>query len=100
MNDTKLPHILSTSANLLGICFFIITGIHITDKVEYLTVMRAVAGVSLLLLMSCLFSYLSIRSYSSKNNFDFERIADVLFMMSIVMLFFITLALAFSIGLV
>lgn len=98
MNDTKLPHILTTSANLLGICFFIITGIHITNNQENLEVMRSVAVVSLLLLLSIFLSYLSMRAHATKRAAEFERAADYLFLASIVLLFVTISMLAFGIG--
>ncbi len=98
MNDSKLPHILTTSANLLGICFFIITGIHITDNNENIEIMRSMAAISLLLLLSIFLSYLSIRSQLSRRAITYERVADYLFLGSVVLLFITIIVLAFGIG--
>jgi hypothetical protein len=99
MNE-KLPHILTTSANLLGVCFFIITGIHLANGEENQEIMRLVATISILLLLSCLLSYLSIRSDSKlKQALLFEHIADYLFLASITMLCIAVGLLAFDSGL-
>lgn len=97
VND-KMPHILTTSANLLGVCFFIITGIHLTSAKENIEVMRLVTATSFLLLLSCFLSYISMRT--TRQSRTLERIADYLFLFAIVLLFMTIGFLSFGIGLV
>ena len=96
--QTKLPHILNTSANLLGICFFIITGIHLTNPTEHMQVMQSISIVSILLLLSIFLSYLSIRVYPSKKAYKYEQIADYLFLASIILLSVAIIGLTFGTG--
>jgi hypothetical protein len=98
MNETKLPHILTTSANLLGICFFIITGIHLSNAEENIEIMRMVSGVSFLLLASCFLSYLSIRIHPSHKAIKYEKLADYLFLAGITLLSVTVTMLSFEIG--
>lgn len=56
------PHILNTSANLLGFCFIIITSIHIADKTESSFINDFSALISLVLSLSCLFSFSAMRT--------------------------------------
>ena len=98
MTQTKLPHILNTAANLLGICFFIITGIHLANKEENMQIMRAISVVSMLLLLSILLSYLSMRIHPSKKAYQYEKVADYLFLGSIIILFFAIIGLTFGTG--
>lgn len=72
--NNQLPHILNTSANLLGVCFFIITGIQITSLVERELINQIVFLASFGFLVSIFLSYLSIRTH--KNTYRFERFAD------------------------
>ncbi len=98
MQESRVPHILTTSANLLGICFFIITGIHITSNEENIEIMRVVTGVSLILLSSCFLSYLSMRVYPSSKAYTYERIADYLFLLGITFLFVVIVMITLDIG--
>ena len=95
MPNTTSQHILSTSANLLGFCLFVITSLHFTDNAENSIVDELTSVVAILLTVSCLFSFFSIRS--SKENIEriLETIADYLFIISLlgilVIIFLITL---------
>ena len=62
----KSPHILNTSSNLLGFCLVIITSLKVAklSKGTYLDDFAAVA--SLLLMASCILSFLAIRTESEK----------------------------------
>lgn len=92
----KLPHILTTSANLLGVCFFIITGIHLTNAAQNTEIMRLVTGVSFLLLLSCLLSYVSMRNVA--RSVTLEHTADYLFLLALILLFISIGLLSFDIG--
>ena len=76
----KSQHILNTSSNLLGFCLVIITSLKVaklSKKGTYLDDFAAVA--SLLLMASCILSFLAIRTESDKRSYKFERIADLFF---------------------
>jgi len=83
MPNTTSQHILSTSANLLGFCLFVITSLHFTDKAENSIVDELTSGVAILLTVSCLFSFFSIRSSNPIIEKRLENIADYLFIISL-----------------
>src|SRR6186997_1265166 len=95
MPNTTSQHILSTSANLLGFCLFVITSLHLTDKAENSIVDELTSVVAILLTVSCLFSFFSIRSSNENIERKLETIADYLFIISLlgilVIIFHITL---------
>jgi len=95
MPNTTSQHILSTSANLLGFCLFVITSLHFTDNAENSIVDELTSVVAILLTVSCLFSFFSIRSSDEKIERRLETIADYLFIISLlgilVIIFLITL---------
>ena len=95
MPNTTSQHILNTSANLLGFCLFVITSMHFTDKAEGSIIDELTSVVAILLIVSCLFSFFSIRSSDEKIERRLETIADYLFIISLlgilVIIFLITL---------
>jgi len=83
MPNNTSQHILSTSANLLGFCLFVITSLHFTDKAENSIVDELTSVVAILLTISCLFSFFSIRSSNENVERRLETIADYLFIISL-----------------
>ena len=73
------PHVFNASTNLLGFCLVVLTSLHVTDRTEHSIVDEVTSLVILLLTLSCLFSFLSIRANEEKKQVRFERLADVLF---------------------
>lgn len=97
MANNTSQHILSTAANLLGFCLFVITSIHINSKAEAGLVDEAASIIAVLLVFSCLFSFISIRTKNEKIEYYFEKIADILFFLSLigVLLVIVLIALKF-----
>jgi hypothetical protein len=83
MPNTTSQHILSTSANLLGFCLFVITSLHFTDKAENSIIDELTSAVAILLSVSCLFSFFSIRTANHVIEKRLEAIADYLFIISL-----------------
>jgi hypothetical protein len=79
MPNNTSPHILNTSATLLGFCLFIITSIHVPNKaaIQLLDVFTSLIAINLA--FSCLFSFISIRTKNQKKEKRLENIADFLF---------------------
>ena len=76
----KSPHILSTSSNLLGFCLIVMTSLKIANHTEA-SLLDELTGVSAVLLMaSCVLSFLSIRSRIAVRSERIERMADVVFL--------------------
>ena len=88
-------HILPTASNLLGICFVLLSFIKL-NKLENATILdEAVLVPIFLLFAACIFSYLSLRSYSTY--FNYEKIADAMFMISLLAMTTISVILVFEI---
>ncbi len=97
MTDNKSPHILNTSSNLLGFCLIVLTSLKISRFSE-VTLIDECTGVASILLMTCsFFSFLSIRSLNEKLSFKYERIADAIFLLALVLIFTITFLISFTV---
>lgn len=83
MANNTSQHILSTSANLLGFCLFVITSLHMGNKIESSMIDEFTSVVALLLTFSCFFSFFSIRTINQIKEQRFETIADYFFMVSL-----------------
>ena len=84
MSNNTSPHILGTSANLLGFCLFVITSLHIASQDELMKIDEMTSVVAVLLTLSCIFSFVSIRTANSKRELRLERIADYLFLAALI----------------
>ena len=89
MANRTSQHILGTSANLLGFCLFVITSIHLADKTENTLIDEFTSITALLLTVSSVFSFISIRTENEKREYRFEQIADYLFLLSLIGVFVI-----------
>lgn len=87
MANKTSQHILGTSANLLGFCLFIITSLHLTNKSENNLIDEFTSMVALLLTISSVFSFVSIRTENKNREYLFETIADYLFIISLAGIF-------------
>lgn len=83
MANKTSQHILSTSANLLGFCLFIITSLHLTNKANNNLIDELTSVLALLLTVSSIFSFISIRTENKNKEFKLEQIADFLFIVSL-----------------
>jgi hypothetical protein len=94
MANNTSPHILGTSANLLGFCLFVITSLHIANQTETNLIDEFTSLVALLLTISCTFSFISVRTkYKEKGKF-LEIIAEYFFFVSLLGIFVIILFIA------
>lgn len=97
MANNTSPHILNTSANLLGFCLFVITSLHIASHTEAYLIDKLTSVVAIFLTMSCVFSFVSIRTKNQAKELLFEKIADYLFMTSLLGILIIILLITFNI---
>jgi hypothetical protein len=98
MADNKSPHILNTSSNLLGFCLIVLTSLKIS-KFSKVTMIDELTGVACILLVgSSLFSFLSIRTTKEDFIIRYEKIADIIFIVALLLIFLITFMIAFSIA--
>ncbi|MCV9928601.1 hypothetical protein OIU83_13110 [Flavobacterium sp. LS1R49] len=84
MANKTSPHILNTSANLLGFCLIVITSLHITNKSETTHIDEFTSIISIFLIFSCFFSFLSIKTQKKRLERRLEIIADYLFGLALV----------------
>lgn len=85
-------HILPTSANLLGLCFVILSFIKIWTKGGVETIVdELLGGAIILFLISSVLSYASMRS-KRKAEF-YEKIADIVFLVGLFFLSVISVVL-------
>ena len=95
MPKNTSQHILGTSANLLGFCLFVITSLHVSDQSESSIIDEFTSVIALLLTISCIFSYVSIRAEQSIRQQRMERMADYFFITSLLGIGAIILLLVF-----
>ena len=97
MKPNSSQSILNTSSNLLGFCLVVLTSLKIT-KYNQTSLIDEFTGVACIVLALCSFlSFMSIRSENQKKTNRFEKIADTIFIIGLVCVFFITFAIAFSV---
>jgi len=88
-------HILPTAANLLGLCFVILSFMKVTRMGLETIIDELVAAAIVIFLTACVFSYASIRS--SKGDDSYERVADSIFMSGLFLLTMAALVIVFEI---
>ena len=79
MSNNTSPHILNTSANLLGFCLFVITSLHIANLTESLIIDELTSIVAVSLTISCILSFISIRTKSEQKGTRMELLAEYFF---------------------
>jgi cytochrome bd-type quinol oxidase subunit 2 len=84
MANKTSQHILGTAANLLGFCLFILTSLHLTDNTENSLIDELTSVVALFLTVSSILSFISLKTENKKREQKLERIADFLFIFSLV----------------
>ena len=94
MANKTSQHILSTSANLLGFCLFVLTSLHISNYSVKSKIDEFTSIVSILLVFSCLFSFFSIRTDNEKKERLLEGFADFLFSLGLIGILAIVLLLS------
>lgn len=87
MANKTSQHILGTAANLLGFCLFVITSLHFASKTENNLIDEFTSVVALLLTVSSVLSFISIKTEDRKKEYRMEQVADYLFIISLVGIF-------------
>ena len=78
----RTHYIIDSSASLLGVSLLIVTAVHITGKAATSVADELSFGAALMFLGACSFSHKAI----SKDDDRFERIADKIFAIGLVLL--------------
>jgi hypothetical protein len=95
-NKNTSPHILNTSSNLLGICFIVLTSLKLLKMQGETLVDEFTAGAMILFMVSCILSFLSIKSKRGLSD-RYENIADILFLIGLICLFVTTMLITFNV---
>jgi len=83
MANKTSQHILGTSANLLGFCLIVITSLHIAQKTENTLIDEFTSIIAILLTVSCILSFASLRTENTRRGKIFETLADTLFLLAL-----------------
>ena len=97
MSESRSPHILNTSANLLGLCFIVLTSIKVSKMEERSVIDESTAVAIVLFMSSCILSFLAMRQKAGAKNYHLEKIADILFLSGLIVLFLTTMIVTFTI---
>ncbi|WP_316796495.1 hypothetical protein [Pedobacter agri] len=95
MPENRSPHILSTSANLLGICFVVLTSLKKLNLVDDSIIDEFAVVAVMLFMTSCILSFISMRRERNESQ-KLEKIADIVFLSGLVVLFVATILIAFN----
>ena len=87
-------HILPTSANLLGICFFVLSYVRMGEKSHRTLLDESVVIPIIFFFIASLLSYMAMRSENDKPRI--ERMADMIFMSGLFSLSIIAFILVFE----
>lgn len=93
--ENKSPHILNTSANLLGFCFIVLTSVKVSKLEESSFIDEGAAFAIVIFMSSCLLSFLAMRN-NHVNSIKLERLADILFLCGLIVLFVTTMLIALN----
>ena len=94
-NNNKAPHILNTSANLLGICFLVLTSLKVLKLSGTTFIDECTSIATILFMCSSILSFLSIRSKSEKG-IHYENAADIIFLTGLICLFITIMMVTFN----
>lgn len=89
MANNTSQHILNTSTALLGFCLIVISSIHISNMAESTWLDEFSSGIALVLALSTMFSFVSIRTQNERLERFFEKSADYLFLIALAGIFII-----------
>ena len=93
-NPPLTHHILPTSANLLGICFFVLSYVKMGEKADRTILDECVVIPIILFFIASFLSYMSMRSQNDKPRI--EQMADMVFMAGLLSLSIIACILVFQ----
>ena len=95
-NISHSSHILNTSANLLGLCFIVLTSLHVLKLSQVSIIDEFTSGAIILFMTSSLLSFLALRS-KTKRGIYYEKIADGFFLFGLIFMFITTMLIAFGV---
>lgn len=90
-------HILNASSNLLGICFIVLTSLKLLDKSDKTVIDEITIVAIIAFMLSCILSFLAIKSSSPPKVTRLESIADIVFLIGLCILFITTILFALDV---
>lgn len=96
MSENRSPHILTTSANLLGICFIVLTSLKKLNLADGSLIDEFAVVAIIIFMTSCILSFVSMRKTRAQSQ-KLEKIADVIFLSGLIVLSVATILIAFNI---
>lgn len=96
MKNERTPHILNTSATLLGLCFIVLTSRNVLPETEITTIDYLTALSILMFMAACVLSFMAMRN-KEISKIPYEGIADMVFLAGLFFLFAATLLIALNI---
>lgn len=96
MANNTAPHILNTSATLLGFCLFVITSLRISNQAVNSNIDEFTSVIAIVFVFSCLFSFLSIRTSNLVLEKQLETMADRLFIIALSGILIIIMLISFN----
>jgi len=95
MAENRSPHILSTSANLLGICFIVLTSLKKLALTDGSLIDEFAVAAVMFFMTSCILSFTAMRRIKTSSQ-RLEKVADFIFLSGLVILFVATILIAFN----
>lgn len=95
VKNDKAPHILNTSANLLGICFLVLTSLKVLKLNDTTFIDECTSVATILFMTASMLSFLSIRS-NTKRADQYENVADSIFLAGLICLFVTIMMVTFN----
>ncbi|MCX2495498.1 hypothetical protein OQX63_18545 [Pedobacter sp. PF22-3] len=95
MAENRSPHILSTSANLLGICFIVLTSLKKLALTDGSLIDEFAVAAVMFFMTSCILSFISMRR-QRMTSLRLEKAADFIFLSGLLVLFIATILIAFN----
>jgi hypothetical protein len=96
MKNNKSQHILNASSNLIGICFIVLTSFKVLKLGQASIIDEITAVASVLLMVSCIFSFLSIRTSNEQYSVKYENVAESCFIIGLSIMFITVMVIAFD----
>ena len=92
----NIPHILTASSTLLGLCFVVLTSFKLSDNHETSMIDECTAVAILMFMASSILSYLSMRKATEPGRY-YEKLADIVFLTGLGFLFLTTMLVTFNV---
>jgi len=92
----RTSHILNTSANLLGICFLVLTTIKKMKLTEESLIDECAALAIFIFMAICILSFISMKRGHLREVKRLENLADIIFITGLFVLFITSLLLIFN----